>query len=613
MTVPTRGTSLRESLALATWVGLVTGLGEVILLAIRSGIFHKWVWVGQQAVWMAPTADMAIFALVGVSLFLLGRLWRRADSLRVHIFVMTLLAASALFLFVPRVSDWALLAFAVGTAWQAQRVLPARQDSIRRLVRRTLPVLLVALLCLFVGFNAWTTLKEWRALGALTPAEADAPNVLLLVIDTERATSMSLYGYGRNTTPALTRFAKEGAVFDMALSTAPWTLPSHASMFTGRYASLLRADFRRPFGTRYPTIAERLRSMGYATAGFVANTYYTAAEFGLARGFIHYEDYYRTPTEILLNSSLGRSIANSTTLHRMLGYYDVVGRKRASDVNRDLLRWIDHRGKRPFFAFLNYYDAHEPYLPPEPFDTLFGLSNRRRDFFRVTFAPREALIFPWHMWGISKAALQAERDAYESGIAYVDSALNELFVALTDRGLLDNTIVVVTADHGEQFGEHLNLTREHRLYTHGNSLYIQAIHVPLVIRFPRRIPGGVRVSDPVTLRDLGATLLDLAGAPEGALPGISLAKRWDGTGSGASSSLAFSTFRDPYSGRLEHSMVAGHYHYIRYGDDGEELFDLASDPDEANNLLPTPESKILLPRLRAAMDHFLATSKPVPQ
>jgi arylsulfatase A-like enzyme len=611
---------LGESFALAAWIGLVTGFGEVILLAIKSQVFHKWIWVGRQAVWMAPTADLVLFTLVGGGLFLLGRRWHRANSFRTQIFVLIFLAAWALLLFAPRVDEWALLVLAVGSAWQAGRVLAARQELVHRLVGRTLPLLLVFLACLGVGFNAWTALKERRALATLAPAVAGTPNLLLLVVDTERAMSLRLYGYGRSTSPNVEQFARDGATFEQAFSAAPWTLPSHASMFTGQYTDLLSPDYLHALDDRYPTLAERLRALGYATAGFVANTYYTSAEFGLGRGFIHYEDYDRSPTEMLLNISLGRRVSNSTTLHLLLGYHDVVGRKRAPDLNRSLIRWIDRRRGRPFFAFVNYYDVHEPYLPPEPFDTLFGASDQRRDFARVTFGERNAGVWPWRrgnaglwLWRkreTSEEALQAEHDAYDAGVAYVDHHLGRLFIELKQRGLLDNTVIVLTSDHGEQFGEHRDASGQRRLYTHGNSLYAQAIHVPLVLRYPRRIPAGVRVPEPVTLRDLGATLLDLAGAPDVHFPGQSLAERWGSADMGSPSSPVLSSLRMPsVKGNPSHSIVVGQYHYIRNEDGGEVLFDLATDPGEARDLASTPHGLILLPPLRAAMDSVLAQLK----
>ena len=133
----------------------------------------------------------------------------------------------------------------------------------------------------------------------------DPPNVLLIVLDTVRADRLSLYGYRRPTSPTLERLAKRGIRFDEARATAPWTLPSHASMFTGRWPHELDVNWHTPLGTKFPTLAEYLGSRGYATAGFVANVHYCSYEFGLDRGFTHYEDYVLEPMTPLRMCYLG--------------------------------------------------------------------------------------------------------------------------------------------------------------------------------------------------------------------------------------------------------------------------------------------------------------------
>ena len=147
-------------------------------------------------------------------------------------------------------------------------------------------------------------LKERRELCRPLPP-GDPPNVLLIVMDTVRADRLSLYGYHRPTSPALEALAKGGIRFDEARATAPWTLPSHASMFTGRWPHELDASWRTPLGTKFPTLAEYLGSRGYATAGFVANVEYCSSEFGLDRGFTHYEDYAFEPMTPLRLCFLG--------------------------------------------------------------------------------------------------------------------------------------------------------------------------------------------------------------------------------------------------------------------------------------------------------------------
>ena len=202
------------------------------------------------------------------------------------------------------------------------------------------------------------------------------PNVLLLVMDTVRADRLSLHGYKRDTTPNLVRLARKGVRFDQARSTAPWTLPSHASMFTGRWPHQTGVSEDRPLDATHPTLAEFLSDRGYLTAGFVGNTYFCNSWFGLGRGFAHYEDFYDEDlvisiTETLRCSALGRCLLRIASLP--LGVER--RRKDAAAVNHDFLDWLSEQDKeRPFFAFLNFFDAHTPYLLPEGAEPRFGPS-----------------------------------------------------------------------------------------------------------------------------------------------------------------------------------------------------------------------------------------------
>ncbi len=191
-------------------------------------------------------------------------------------------------------------------------------------------------------------------------SSAEAANVLLIVLDTVRAQSLSLNGYERETSPQLERLARRGLSFENAISTSPWTLPGHASMFTGRYPHEVSADWSVPLDATFPTLAEVLASNGYATAGFVANVGYCSYEHGLNRGFAYYSDYQFSLGQFILSSSLGRTVASSDRLRRISGYHELLNRRTAENINNDFLHWLSTRGRQPFFAFLNYYDAHEP-------------------------------------------------------------------------------------------------------------------------------------------------------------------------------------------------------------------------------------------------------------
>ncbi|HEY9517688.1 MAG TPA: sulfatase, partial [Gemmatimonadales bacterium] len=424
---------------------------------------------------------------------------------------------------------------------------------------------------------------------AVTPA---TPNVLLLVLDTVRAISLSLYGYHRETTPELTRWAARGVVFTRAYSTAPWTLPSHSSMMTGRWMHELSADWMVPLDGTYPTLAEVLGHRGYRTGGFVANTDYTSTEVGLDRGFGRYEDYTFEPGQVLRSSSLWRAAARIAPIRRVIGNYDNLGRRTAPEISGAFLRWLDRDPARPFFGFLNYYDAHRPYYPPGDWPNRFrtpGVELNARYRTEEGTEPEP-----------SRARIQGTIDAYDNAIGYLDSEIGKLLGELERRGVLERTIVIITSDHGEEF-------YEHRLWDHGHSLYHQSVHVPLLLIGPGLVPAGVTISEPVSIRSLPATVMDLLRlAGESPFPGASLAGTWSGASLPDSVLLGVrQEARQPpwfpaSQGDLG-SVVTSRHQYIRIqGNGAEELFDL-----EHGLAAPRPlpiDSAGNLTRLRAIVD-----------
>jgi arylsulfatase A-like enzyme len=216
----------------------------------------------------------------------------------------------------------------------------------------------------------------------------------------------------------------------------------------------------------------------------------------------------------LRSASLVQTITTSALLRRLTGIREVAGRKFGTDVNQEFLEWEAKSEGRPWFAFLNYYDAHEPYLPRPPYAGRYssGLPPRHLDALRYWNV--EGGISDW--LALDQDAVEAERAAYEEAITGLDADIGVLLAELRRRGVLERTIVVLTSDHGELFGDH-------NAHAHGNSVFWQTLHVPLVISWPGHLPSGQRVTDVVSLRNIGATILGLA-FPEapGALPGTSL-------------------------------------------------------------------------------------------
>ena len=491
-----------------------------------------------------------------------------------------------------------------------------------RLVRWTCPLfvgVLVATMVLTSGGRVW---MEHRAVSNLPSPPADARNVLLIVWDTVRAGNLSLHGYGRRTSPNLERLAGRGVRFDQAFATAPWTLPSHGSLFTGRWPHELTADWLSPLDGTHLTLAECLATHGYDTAGFVANLDYCSRETGLNRGFAHYEDYPIVPWDVFtryigIGSRLDL-LTPASVINRLLkkyrgDTYDVIPRskehaKDGATVNRSFLAWLSWQSarNRPFFAFLNYNDAHSPYEVPDRSIPGFGLRP-------ISYVDRLTLK-SWDTLDKTRmpiAHVQMAIDVYDDSIYYLDQRLGALLGELESRGVLDNTLVIVVSDHGEHLGDH-------RLFFHGCSLYRQVVSVPLLIVDPKRLPAGRVVALPVSLRDIPATVVDLLGlAGTAPFPGRSLARHWVGNEPAEASAgepLLMETGkprgltnqgREPVAKGPMKALVADGMHYIRRGDGLEELYVLKSDPQELRNLARYAFAREFIARFRLRLGAML--------
>jgi hypothetical protein len=474
-------------LLIGTWIGLIAGLWDVCLLVLNTKFIRRDFYrLGGDFPWIVPSA-VAFLVLVPAALIALRARIRGPVPLAVPVGLLSLIGFLELSCRL-RLVIWAALTISAGLAIQSVRFVRPRGHGFLRLVRWTVGLLLAILFAttlLTIGGRIWS---EHRQRSALPTAPAGARNVLLIVWDTVRAANTSLYGYRRATTPNLERLASRGVRFDLAFSASPWTLPSHASMFTGRWPHELRVDWKAPMRDGVPTLAEYLASHGYDTAGFVANLDYCAAETGLARGFAHYEDYplglFETFTR---HVALGRRIdvpswasAIESLLEQHTGrWYDVLPRsreheKRADAINGAFLGWLGKRptNGRPFFAFLNYNDAHTPYEVPDPSIPGFGL--------RPSSALHRGILRAFT--GVDKMTLSVEdvhmaNDVYDDCLFYMDSQLGLLIDELGRRGVLEDTLLIIASDHGEHLGDH-------GLFFHGGSLYRQIGHKLLATARP---------------------------------------------------------------------------------------------------------------------------------
>lgn len=329
-----------------------------------------------------------------------------------------------------------------------------------------------------------------RTTGATLPTnigDTNRPNIIVIVVDALRADHVSAYGYERPTTPHLDAFMADGVRFAEATSVSPWTLPSNAALLTGRLPSRMRVRDWASLKARLPEeevmLAEVLRDAGYQTTGIVS-AYFVRSQFGFSQGFDHYQ---------ITNSELAEMVNQAT--------FDWL------DANQANLR------TRPQFLLVYYYDPHTWYDPPPPYDTLYDSTYT---------GPLTADVYQHGQKVVSGEIVPTARDIehlialYDGEITYWDAHLGRLFERLSAEGLLDNSLVLVTSDHGQMFGEHGK-------WVHRNSLYEEVLRVPFFLRLSNGMGGGMTVETPVSHVDIFPTVLDLAGLPVPAgLDGTSL-------------------------------------------------------------------------------------------
>lgn len=346
-------------------------------------------------------------------------------------------------------------------------------------------------------------------------------NVVLITIDTLRSANLSAYGYSRPTSPRLDELARQGVLFENCYSAANVTTPSHTSILTGTWVTTHGVDRNsgRLAADGDPTLAERFRGAGYATAAVVSIGHLNRAPSGLGRGFD--------------------------------AYFDAGGERRAGEAVRLASEWIETNAERPFFVWLHVYDPHMAYDPPPPYDALYvrqrsrridallgrtsardvlqdeRLGENERQRLQRIFALSPVRKFAFDLIGFTSAELEYLPALYDGEIAYTDACLGRLFDDLDRQNLSNDTLVAVTADHGEAFGEH-------GYYFCHRTVYEETLRVPLILRMPRRIPAGRRVSAPASGIDIAPTLLHYAGVPLGKkMDGRSLAPFVDGSSEAA--------------------------------------------------------------------------------
>ncbi|HET8777018.1 MAG TPA: sulfatase [Candidatus Limnocylindria bacterium] len=424
--------------------------------------------------------------------------------------------------------------------------------------------------------------------GAVSAARR--PNIVCVVLDSVRAQNCSAYGYASPTTPHLEKLAAEGVLYEQAASVGCWTLPVHTSLFTGMYPARHGVTISaHALANGVPTLAEQLTTAGYRTACFSNNAYISSAS-GLSRGFEHVDELWRVtnPRGVglpRLSQRIKELERRGPLLRPVVGLLRRAKRARAilkawrsrkdsgaAYTNERIAQWLqDSADQRPFFIFVNYMEAHEPYLPPYPYNRRF-VASRFSPWRVVRVSGRRDEIL------LQQPSTRAEdleilQGLYDGTVRYSDERVAELTGILRSAGVLDTTFLAVTSDHGDAFGEHGHLG--HRL-----SLYEELLRVPLVIRYPPAMAAGRRVPVPVPIADLHPTILELAGAQptvEGDFRSL-LREAEDRP------VVAENTGPKSMNGVITRSWREGPLKLIWHSDGMHELYDLASDPGEHTNL-----------------------------
>lgn len=427
-------------------------------------------------------------------------------------------------------------------------------------------------------------------------------NVILISMDTVRADHLSLYGYERDTTPNLKKLSQEATLYSNAIATSNMTLPSHASIFTGLYSrshgthhvfetqnpsddnSGVSYEWAHnmPLDDKFNTLAEILSEKGYRTMAVVANQGYLGHSYRLDQGFQHYD--YRTPVPFLGRFRGGvHSFYLRQSIHTILSQfihssdYDMAFRS-AYEINNEVFTLLDKIKKSErFFLFINYMDPHFPYTPPPPYDNLFPGKDETYTSSQFVAMEKQVMKLERKITGKERRHIVSQ---YDGGIAYVDFHIRELIKKLKKTELYENSIIIITSDHGEAFGER-------DFIQHENSVYQNEVHVPLLIRYPGAGQGKV-VDKVVSGVDIMPTVLDILNYEiPGNLQGISLLKPEHLDDRIVMSESFSSRKKLKWHKRFyntERAVFSGRMKLITSTLKEQEFYDISTDPNETRNI-----------------------------
>lgn len=468
------------------------------------------------------------------------------------------------------------------------------------------------------------------------------PNIVLIVLDTLRADRMSCYGYERRTTPFVDAFAEDATLFERAIVPAQWTIPSHASIFTGEYPTThMTSQIHDTLGEDTVTLAQLLNEGGYRTVGFCNNPLLGVVDNALDRGFQEFYNYggavpnypdiararprlfrhlneqithlLRSITAPFQNQFAHNNILLRVAMHPLivpLWQHNVNFKGNTKRSLHDVVRYLRaHRSredKQPLFAFVNLMETHLPYRPPARFARSFAPyyedDSEAHSFMRSYNTEHFRWMIPLTE-PLSPTADRVINDLYDAETAYQDRLLRRLLKDLGQPGVRENTMVIITSDHGEGLNNH-------HFVGHSLVAYDDLVRVPLLIRYPKQYPSGRRVSTVVSTRRIFHSVLDAAGiqpnhsgTEQAPIDVESLTLTHALNGSAAKEGLVFTEAYTPDTllalmeseapasidqfrcRSMRRAVYDGRHKLITVGDQPDELFDVSEDPQERHNLI----------------------------
>ncbi|MBL7007985.1 MAG: sulfatase [Planctomycetes bacterium] len=440
-----------------------------------------------------------------------------------------------------------------------------------------MPAPIVTILILAIAGHGGVAITAAQPEAAASSSEAaaeGAPNVLFILVDTLRADHLQSYGYPKLTSPTMDGLAQQGVRFDRAYAQATWTRPSVASLMTSLYpASHLTNSLHVRVPSELQTLAETVDSKGYTTASFSANRNVSEV-FGFDQGF----DTFWTHASDELNS-----LVRFSTWERVMEVLRALGlaakpplTNQAAKLTDRVLAWTQQHDGSPYFLYVQYIDPHGPYEPPAEFLAEIGVEPPGSHLSKSANPVHGKPPYPFYeIHEFDQGNLGRLRELYDAEILYCDREIGRLLDSMRAQGLLENTYIVITSDHGEEFWEH-------KQFGHGQSAFEELARVPLIIAGPGIGPGVVRA--PVELIDLYPTIATWVGA---AIPDRIQGQDLGGLIAGGGQGMAGEALISNLHAYELTAWVLGHEKLVRIEVGGEVrwlLYDLESDPLEQTDL-----------------------------